>query len=635
MKLASSLRSSRSLTALVAALGAALVTAPALSVAPAAADPVAAPPAAAGAQARRLPAPPARPKQPGMPPGNLPLPAPWSDAQVKTLLDQTLTVRLAPDLSALSAGEKLAVEKLVAAGRIMQEVYSLQLHRDAPRAAKQVAKDPARSALYRLFHGPIATTLQNKREPFLAVEMPPPGGNVYPWDLQKPELDAYLAAHPGEADALTDLRTVVARATAANLQRHRATLARYPGLATLHPRLSRTLAALVRKPDARTLYAVPYAVEYGEQMMTVYGLLNEAADAVDKDDWQFARYLRNRGRDLLSNDFESGDASWITGRFKNLNAQIGSYETYDDRLLGTRAYYSMSVLVRRKAESDALAVAMKSLPAIEASLPYDRHKQVRDNGPVGVYDVIADFGQARSANTASILPNEAYIAERYGRTILLRANIMRDPILFGEAKTLWRAAVAPAHAEELTVDGNFYRTLWHEVGHYLGAAVTADGRSLDVALAPDGNLLEEMKADLVSLFAVKALQQRGYYDAKRAREVYASGVHRVLLVNKPRRDQAYAAMQLMQWNWFLEKGILRFDAATSSLSISYERYHDAVAGLLKEVLALQVAGDPKRADAFIVKYSRWDEALHGKIAEKLRTSPTKRFRLMRYAALGE
>ena len=46
----------------------------------------------------------------------------------------------------------------------------------------------------------------------------------------------------------------------------------------------------------------------------------------------------NRARDLLTDDYESGDAAWITGRFRNLNAQIGSYETYDDELMGTRAF---------------------------------------------------------------------------------------------------------------------------------------------------------------------------------------------------------------------------------------------------------------------------------------------------------
>ena len=32
------------------------------------------------------------------------------------------------------------------------------------------------------------------------------------------------------------------------------------------------------------------------------------------DDAEFAGYLRNRARDLLSNDYESGDAAWVTGR---------------------------------------------------------------------------------------------------------------------------------------------------------------------------------------------------------------------------------------------------------------------------------------------------------------------------------
>lgn len=558
----------------------------------------------------------------------------WTDAQVQQILAQTLTVRLDPDLSKLSAGERRAVDKLVAAGRLVQDVYELQLHRDARRVARQVAKDPARAQLRRLFHGPIATTLDNRREPFVAVEMAPPGGNSYPWDLTKAELDAYLAAHPADAAELTDLRSVVARATAANLRRHRATLQRFPVLAGLHLALGRKLAALARRPDARTLYAVPYAVEYAPQMVEVHRLLGEAADAVEAEDWPLAKYLRNRARDLLTNDYESGDAAWVTSRFRRLNVQLGAYETYDDRLLGTRASYSMSVLVRRDAESDALAVAMKGLQDLENALPYDRKKAVRDSGPVGVYDVIADFGQARSANTASILPNEAYLAERYGRTILLRANIMRDPKLFDEARALWRAAVAPAHVADLDIEGSFYRTLWHEVGHYLGVAVTADGRSLDVALAPDGNLLEELKADLVSLYSARALRAKGYYDDRKLRAVYASGVLRVLQRARPRRDQPYNAMQLMQWNWFLEKGLLRFDGA-GKLAIAYDRYHDAVAALLKEVLSLQSAGDPAKADAFIVRYSTWDEARHGQLAAALRASPTKRFRLMRYAALGE
>ena len=83
--------------------------------------------------------------------------------------------------------------------------------------------------------------------------------------------------------------------------------------------------------------------------------------------------------------------------------------------------------------------------------------------------------------------------------------------------------MAPAHAGELTPDGDYYRTLWHEIGHYLGADATADGRTLTVALADDHDLLEEMKADLVSLFVADALRARGYYDDAGLRSVQAAG----------------------------------------------------------------------------------------------------------------
>src|SRR5258705_9115036 len=177
--------------------------------------------------------------------------------------------------------------------------------------------------------------------------------------------------------------------------------------------------------------------------MKAYGLLNDAADAITKDDGEFARYLRNRARDLLSNYYEMGEGSWVTGGFKNLNAEIGSYETYDDELYGVKTFFAFSLLLTRQQETIALRQAMKGLQALEDSLPYQHHKKVREDIPVGVYDVVADFGQARGGNTATILPNESYLARRYGRTILLRANIMRDPSINSATAGLLAAAVGP------------------------------------------------------------------------------------------------------------------------------------------------------------------------------------------------
>ena len=568
----------------------------------------------------------------------VPAPAGYTLDQAKAILDKTQEIRLAPDLSRLSADERRAVAALLEVGTIFQRIYEEQRYGDMPRVRRLLGQAPAAlrpsyQRLYRLFQGPIATDLDNHRAPFLAVPDAPPGKNVYPADLGREEMDAWLAAHPGMHDALTNPLSIVRRADAASLAADLATLRAHPVLDSLHPGLRAGLERLARRPDRRQLYALPYSVAYAPEMLRAFALLNRAADLMQASDAEFAGYLRNRARDLLSDDYESGDAAWVTGRFHHLNAQVGAYETYDDELYGIRAFYSLSLLLVREEETARIRRGMQGLQAVEDALPYDRHKRVREDIPVGAYDVIADFGQSRGGNTASILPNDALYARRYGRTILLRANIMRSPEIFAGGSAAWRAAVAPEFGNDLTADSTFSRTLWHEVGHYLGVDRTADGRDLDAALGANGNLLEEMKADLVSLFAGEELRRRSYFTDAQLRAHYASGIFRTLQNVRPRREQPYQTMQLMQMNWFLEHGVLRFDGASQRLFIDYGSYHEAVTGLLREVLALQDRGDRAAADAFIARWTHWDDALHGRVAANMRAQQRYRYRLFLYQAL--
>jgi hypothetical protein len=280
----------------------------------------------------------------------------WPLEKSQPLIDKTQTITLSGDLSKLTDGERKAVAKLIEAGQIFQKLYEEQRHpqavasyRELVELDKRTGSTPATQnllTLYRLFQGPIATTLDNKREPFLPVDPLQPGKNVYPWGIAKEAVDAKRAD-------LLDQRTVVR--SAKQVKSDIATLQKYPALQTLHPKLLGELLAV----QTGGLYSVPYSVAYADDLMKAYGLLNEAADAVQKDDDEFARYLRNRARDLLSNDYESGDASWVTGRFKNLNAQIGSYETYDDELFGVKTFFAFCLLQSRQQETAALREAMK------------------------------------------------------------------------------------------------------------------------------------------------------------------------------------------------------------------------------------------------------------------------------------
>ncbi|MGD8573924.1 MAG: NUDIX hydrolase, partial [Gammaproteobacteria bacterium] len=533
----------------------------------------------------------------------------WTAEQADAILSRTAVVRLDPDLSALAPAQRAAVSELIEAGRIIHRLYLGSVHHQAlnaldtlrTMAGQKSYATPAEQLLklYQLFKGPVATTPDNRRVPFMPVDAPVPGRNVYPWGVTRDRMDTFLAAHPQARDEILAPRTVVRATDRANLAADLATLDRHPTLATLHPGLEEHLKDLLQTPADQAFYAVPYSVAYADAFFRIADHLHKAADAIQASDPDFADYLRERAFSLISDDYEGGDAAWVTGAFGDLNAQIGSFETYDDKLYGVKTFLSLSVLRKDRVRSARLADAVAGIQAIENSLPVDRHKKVRTDIPVGVYDVIADFGQARSANTASILPNDSSHARKYGRTILLRYNIMTHPAIFTEARKEWAAAVAPDFVDDLTMNGNVHRTLWHEIGHYLGVATDHRGRPLDVALEQYSNLIEELKADLVSLYSGPELERSGYYDDASLRALYAAGIRRTLQRVRPRPTQPYQTMQLMQMNYFLDHGLLSFDSTTGKLSIDYSRYHAVVGAMLKEVLAIQSAGDPARAADFV------------------------------------
>jgi hypothetical protein len=567
----------------------------------------------------------------------------WTVEQTQPILDATLNVNLDADLANLTAAESQALPSLLAAGQIMHELYIRQLHAEGLKAKfaldvlhAEGANRAATTNLQDLFYlskGPIVTTLENERVAFLPVAAADPGKNVYPAGLTREEIDAFLNAQPGMADELLAERSVVRRATADNIAADLNVLGNFPAIDALHPGLRERLEGLEESSDS--LYAAPYALVYAPQLDAARMHLETAAGLLESESPDFAAYLRNRGRDLLSGDYESGDASWVTAEFENLNMQFGSYETYNDSLLGVKAFFSASLLARDEAKSRALSAAMTELQSIEDSLPYEHHKRVRSQIPVGVYNVVADFGQARGANTATILPNDPDHARKYGRIVLIRNNILTHPQLFENRKRRYDAVMDPEFRDDLTMDGGFNRTLWHEIGHYLGISVTADGENLSSALAEYADFFEEMKSDLVSLYAAPRLMEIGYYDDAGVRAHYADGIRRTLQVVRPRPEQPYQNMQLMQFNYFMEYGLIEPDGESALLRINYDRYHAAVSELLGEVLHIQYAGDYEAAKAFVERWNYWDEMVHGKLAERMQESTAYRYAMVRYAVLED
>ena len=565
----------------------------------------------------------------------------WSLEQATEVLEKTRTVVLDPDISSLTEAEKSVAGKLIQVGEIFNRIYENSLHPQALGSFQNLMllhKGEERTAalldIYYRSGGPITTTLDNKRVAFLPVDPEKPGKNVYPPELTNSLMDPFLEARPELTADLLNVRTVVRASTEENIRLDLLTLDRFPVLDDMHHGLHNRLNALRAKKDDAPWYALPYSVRWAPDIMQAYRLLLAAAEDIKVEDPDFAAYLTLRARDIISDDYEGGDAAWVRGRFRNLNAQIGSYEVYADSLYGVKSFFSLNVLIRNREKSNELSSAMGGLQAIQDSLPVGAGRKIQSDISVGVYNIIADFGQSRGANTATILPNDADHTRKYGRTILLRYNIMTNPGLFEDRKEAFQTAVKEEHANDLTLDGPFYRTLWHEVGHYLGVDKTTDGRELNEALSPWGSHYEEMKADLVSAFTSAHLNANGEMDDDVFRSVQAASVLRVLQKNQPRtKEQPYQTMQLMQMNYFLEHGLLSFDPASTRLEIHYDRYNEVISQMLKDVLNIQQNGDSQLAGEFIEKYTGWTPELHARLAQRLRDSSRYRFVTVRYKAL--
>ena len=328
----------------------------------------------------------------------------------------------------------------------------------------------------------------------------------------------FLAAHPGERDRILDPRTVVRRATADNLRRRprrppraiRRSTRSIPGCARgsrRGPTRPRSTPFPIRSPTP-TRWCGPTACSCRPRTTSRPTTPSSPATCATAP------------ATCLTNDYEAGDAAWVTGRFGRLNAQIGAYETYDDELFGVKAFFAVSLLLRDEpATPRRCARRSQGLQEIEDALPYAAAQDGARGHPGRRLrrDRRLRPGARRPTPPPSCRTTR-YLARRYGRTILLRANIMRNPEIFDErgertGRRRWR----PHHADDLS---RGRRLPPHAVARDRplprGRPRPPGPRPRRRAARERRPALEEMKADLVSLFAARGAAARGLLRRRRA-----------------------------------------------------------------------------------------------------------------------
>src|SRR5574342_535696 len=115
-------------------------------------------------------------------------------------LAQYATVRLEADTTGLTPADRLTIAALISASAQMDSLYWDQAYGPYDSLLASI-RDPDVRRYVEMNFGPWDRLRDN--QPFLpGVGPKPPGANFYPADLTKEEFEAYLAAHPDEADSL-------------------------------------------------------------------------------------------------------------------------------------------------------------------------------------------------------------------------------------------------------------------------------------------------------------------------------------------------------------------------------------------------------------------------------------------------
>src|SRR4029079_12509092 len=147
------------------------------------------------------------------------------------------------------------------------------------------------------------------------------------------------------------------------------------------------------------LTAVPYSVEYQDELSRAAALLREAADATTQP--TLKRFLTTRAQAFLTDDYYESDVAWME-LDASIEPTIGPYEVYEDEWFNFKAAFEAFITIRDQAESKKLQSFSQHLQELENALPIDpkyRNPTLGALAPIRVVNVgfTAGGGQPRRA----------------------------------------------------------------------------------------------------------------------------------------------------------------------------------------------------------------------------------------------
>ncbi len=529
----------------------------------------------------------------------------------------------------LAEGDKKALAHLISAAKLLNNVSLEQDHHLNPElkaGLEAKAKESSHAAkalkIFNSLNG-VAGLNGLDTEPveiFVGVHSSK-GHNFYPTDLTVEEFHAILRRMI-EAGKVYDVEKILSART------------------------------MVRR-YGEYLRAIDYTEYFADTFAKVANELEVAAHY--STNHEFNDYLGWQAQALLQNNEDMdmlADKHWAVLQDTPLEFTI-SRENYDDQMTPTifddkdlvallqennieinpKDMLGARVGIVNKEGTDLILSFKKHMSTLAKLMPLaDKYEQKIDAGDdvkqtmvdVDLATLQGDYAQCRGGLTiAQNLPNDDKLAVKTGGG---RRNVYHRQVRMSgdkeRAKRLLEALLEPEFHRYYDEEAEHIFVIGHENGHSLGP-----DSSYKKALGIYQHIIEENKADVVSIAMMPEYVKAGVISEETLKKVYVTWIMRLLLKAKPQHIQPHRVGDLIHFNYLLDHGAIVL-SEDKKIRIDFIKMPDVMNKILLETIEVQLSKSPKTAKAFIDANSAWNQK-HEYIAKTLRELGIKPYKDIR------
>ncbi|HPM41336.1 MAG TPA: hypothetical protein PLY45_02740, partial [bacterium] len=504
---------------------------------------------------------------------------------------------LESDFRKASAADRKVVGHVVAAGRMIEELYGIQ-NGSASLRSKIPQGYTTALALFHRNQGPWCEAPKTQEDPFCnaIASFPPKLSDAYPEGMAQDEAMCKSLRKMKDGKKLLDPFTVVRR-------------------------------------EGGKLVALPLTAVYGEKMKAVAGELKAAADALGKDETPFKNYLLAAARGFETNSWEEADEAWVGMTSKNSRwyLRVAPDETYFDpcqEKAGFHVSFGKSDLSAVK-WAEALVPLRQEMEDEFAKLVGDAYKtrEVKFSFPDFV-EIVLNSGDARHGLGATIgqtLPNWGKVAEENRRRIMVTTNIYTDP----DSKRMARekaATMMDSDSMRYLPDARepaLVNTMLHEAAHNIGPhsdTKWGDRGTSDVFGGRTAQTLEELKAQTGAIWYIDFLRRKGVVSDAMAKELYADAIVWCLghisrgMFTSTGNPMAYSQLAAVQIGSLVEDGAIEWreggaaGAGSGRFHIIFEKLPGAIENLMRKMGTAYASADAAAVKNLIDRYVTGEKA---------------------------